>query len=84
MSIRSPEVERLARILSRQTGSTLTEAIRGALESRMKELNAEKKKRMAIIASISQECGAVPDLDSRSFEETLGYDSHGTFGHDSR
>jgi hypothetical protein len=50
----------------------------------MKELNAEKEKRMAVIMSISEECRAIPDLDTRSFEEILGYDSIGTFGHDSR
>jgi hypothetical protein len=77
-------VENLARQLSRLTGSNLTEVIRDSLEFRMKELTAEKEKREERITAISDECGGAPDLDSRSFDEILGYDSSGTFGHDNR
>ena len=84
LSIRSKEVENLVRRLSRLTGSNMTEVIRDSLESRMKELTEEMEKCRERITAISDECGGIPDLDPRSFDEILGYDSLGTFDHDSR
>lgn len=84
MSIRSPEVERLARNLSRRTGASITESIRAALEARLKELDAETARRIGKIEAIARTCAAAPDLDSRTFEEILGYDETGAFDHGSR
>jgi antitoxin VapB len=81
LSIRNPEVERLARDLSRRTGESVTESIRAALADRMDALAAQTAGRLAEIQAISRACTAAPDLDSRSFEEILGYDGAGTFGH---
>jgi len=50
----------------------------------MKELTEETEKRRERITAISEECGGMPNLDPRSFDEILSYDSLGTFDHDNR
>jgi len=79
LSIRNPEVERLARKLARRSGSTMTEAIADALEATLSGLDTNAIPRRAALAEIAAECAALPDLDSHSADEILGYGAAGAF-----
>jgi antitoxin VapB len=79
LSIKSIEVERLAREIATKTGESLTGAIQKALQERLDRLRRER--RSQILASQLQEIlrrvDQLPVLDSRSADEILGYDEHG-------
>lgn len=79
MSIRNPEVKRLAQILSDRDGTNVTEAIRSALEGALRNADAETEKRQARLAAIAASCSSLPDLDLRSDAEILGYGPDGAF-----
>jgi len=77
--IKNPEAEQLAREVAQLSGESLTQAIIHALEERLEQL---KSRRSAIalveeILRISQRCIALPELDQRSPDEILDYDSRG-------
>jgi antitoxin VapB len=79
LSIKNEETERLARELARRTGASITEAITTALRQ---QLAREEGKRSAPrvrdeLLAIGRRCAALPDLDTRSPEEILGYDEIG-------
>jgi antitoxin VapB len=79
LSIKSIEVERLAREIATKTGESLTGAIQKALQERLDRLRRER--RSQILASQLQEIlrrvDQLPVLDSRNADEILGYDEHG-------
>lgn len=77
MSIRNSEVERLARAVSTQTGYTLTETIEHALVSFQDTLDVAASERFERISGIVDSFSRLPDLDSRSDDDLLGY---GEFG----
>lgn len=79
ISIRSQKVEKLARQLARQRGITMTEAISEALEHRVAGQKANAPGLLAALTKIATECAALPDLDTRTVEEILGYDNIGGF-----
>jgi len=79
VSIKNAETERLARELAKKTGVSITEAITTALRQ---QLAREEGKRTAPrirdeLLAIGRRCAALPDLDTRSAEEILGYDEIG-------
>lgn len=79
ISLKDAETDRLARALAGLTGESLTEAVRLALAER---LEREQRRRgggdlVARLDAIARHCGSLPDLDSRSADEILGYDAHG-------
>lgn len=81
ISIRNERAEILAREVARESGENLTQAIIHALEERLQRLrgrrnaaNLEKE-----ILNISRRCSSLPDLDSRSPDEILGYNRDGSF-----
>jgi len=78
LSIKSIEVERMAREIAAKTGESLTGAIQKALQERLDRLKRER--RSQILASQLQEIlrrvDQLPVLDSRSADEILGYDEH--------
>jgi antitoxin VapB len=79
VSIKNPETERLARELAKRTSVSITEAITTALRE---QLAREKGKRGAPrirdeLLTIGRRCAALPDLDTRSPDEILGYDETG-------
>ena len=81
LSIKNPEAERLARELARERGTTVTRAVAGALEE---ALRRARGRRVApsirdTILEISARCSELPDLDTRTTDEILGYDDHGGF-----
>jgi len=79
LSIKSIDVERLARETSAKTGESLTGAIQTALEERLQRLKQDR--RAHILTSQLEEILARVDrlavLDKRSPDEILGYDEHG-------
>jgi antitoxin VapB len=79
LSIRNPETEKLARQVSRLTGETLTEAIGRSLMERLERLKRNRS-RDAVrkeIDKILARVDALPDLDTRTPDEIIGYDENG-------
>ncbi len=79
LSIKDSETEHLARQLARETGESLTQAIRRALEERLRRLRQSHHQRILTekLEDILRRVDALPDMDSRPEEEILGYDSQG-------
>jgi antitoxin VapB len=79
MSIKSMEVERLARQVASKTGESLTGAIEKALRERLERLKQERRQEIirAQLEEILDRVDRLPILDSRSPDEILGYDEHG-------
>lgn len=81
LSIRNPDTEKLARQVSRLTGETLTEAIGKSLEERLDRLKRNRGgSREAVrrdIDEILARVDALPDLDTRTADEIIGYDENG-------
>lgn len=80
ITIKNDEVERLARRVAAETGENLTDAIRHALADRLERLSGARRAPTTFeaIMDISNRCGSLPDLDSRTPDEILGYDDEGT------
>lgn len=82
LSIKSDHTERLARSVAEETGESLAVAVDRALEERLDRLR-QSKQRPALaerLRQISERCAALPELDTRSEDEILGYDDRGLFG----
>ena len=79
MSIKSLDVERLARELASKTGESLTGAIQKALEERLERLKRERRQQgiLAPLEDILHRVDQLPVLDSRNPNEILGYDENG-------
>lgn len=82
LSIRNKEAERLARQVAKETGETITQAILKSLQERLMRLSGRR-----IAGDIAQDirrigdrCAALPDLDTRSPDEILGYGNDGAPG----
>ena len=73
--IKNPSAHRLAEQISKRTGTTLSDAVIGALEERIQKtgrpLNRTK------VDALCAKIGALPVLDARTPEEILGYDELG-------
>lgn len=79
ISIRNPEVKRLAAQLAEREDTNLTEAIRSALELALRKGGEETADRRERIAAAAAACAALPDLDMRNEDEILGYGADGAF-----
>jgi antitoxin VapB len=79
LSIRNEHAERLAREVARESGENLTQAIVHSLEERLKRLRGRRNVSSLEkeIMTISKRCSSLPDLDSRSPDEILGYNKEG-------
>jgi len=79
MSIKSIEVERLAREVAAKTGESLTSAIRSALEERLQRLNRQRRNQAMLsqLDDILRRVDRLPVLDTRTPDEILGYDDGG-------
>ena len=81
LSIKNAKAERLAKELAREDGTTVTASVIDALEQALRRARGRKATpsvRDAIL-EVSERCAALPDFDSRSAEEILGYDERGAF-----
>ena len=77
-SIKNPEADRLARELAAATGENITEAVLAALRERLVRVNSQRDEAFFDdMRAIARRCAALPELDSRSADEILGYDEHG-------
>jgi antitoxin VapB len=79
LSIKDPDVDRLARQLARVTGESITEAVNVAVRDRLEREERRRGKSIdrAKIEQIVAEIAALPVVDERSPDELLGYDEHG-------
>ena len=79
LSLKDPETDRLAREVAKMTGETLTVAIRTALEERLRR---EQLRRGSVglaeqLDALRREFAALPDFDTRTPDEIVGYDENG-------
>jgi antitoxin VapB len=81
ISIKNDKAEKLARQVAAETGESLTDAIIHSLEERLERLKGRRSAPDLVetLAAISRRCSALPDLDTRSADEILGYDENGAF-----
>jgi antitoxin VapB len=81
LSLNDPEIDRLSREVAKLIGESLTEAVRNTL---LDPLARERLRRgkpaqwlAAALDGLAQECAALPNHDTRSADEILGYDEAG-------
>jgi antitoxin VapB len=79
ISIKSMEVERLAREIASNTGESMTGAIKTSLEERLARLKKQRSTDLLLgqLREILRRVDALPILDPRSPNEIVGYDEHG-------
>jgi antitoxin VapB len=79
LNIKDPATEKSVRELAAIAGETVTTAVRRAAEERLQRLRERGAGRSlaAEILDIGRRCAALPDLDTRSADEILGYDENG-------
>jgi len=79
LNIKNPEAEHLARELAKQTGESVTEAIRNALKDRLLRVKGRRTLRSLLedVQDILQRVDALPTLDRRTEDEILDYDEQG-------
>lgn len=79
LSIKNHDAEILARKLAQQTGETITEAIRTALEERLQRVSGQRRP-MRLAEQLNQialRCASLPIIDKHREDEILGYDRKG-------
>jgi antitoxin VapB len=81
ISIKNDRAEKLARQVAAEAGESLTDAVIHSLEERLERLKGRRSAPDLVetLLAISQRCSSLPDLDTRSADEILGYDEKGTF-----
>jgi antitoxin VapB len=79
ISIKNARTEQLARELARETGESLTTAIRRAVEERLERVEGRRSPgdKLRLARAALRRVDALPVLDARSPDEILGYDEHG-------
>lgn len=79
LNIKDPATEKFVRELASATGETVTTAVRRAAEERLERVRRDQPTRSLAdeILEIGRRCAALPDLDTRSANEILGYDEWG-------
>lgn len=79
LNIKSEEAHRLARELAEATGESMTSAVTQALEERLARLRRSGARigLREAVGEIQAFVAALPDRDTRSAEEILGYDERG-------
>jgi len=81
ISIKNDRAEKLARQVAAETGESLTEAVIHSLEERLERLKGRRSAPdlAETLIAIGRRCSSLPDLDTRSADEILGYDDQGAF-----
>lgn len=79
LNIENAEADELARRLAAKTGRSITEIVVHALREELRRV--EGRSTVPDVAEelmeVGRHCAALPDLDTRSAEEILGYDERG-------
>ena len=73
--VKNPAAHRLAEQVSKRLGVTLSDAVISALEDKLRRTPRPLDR--AAIAALCARMDALPDLDSRTPDEILGYDEFG-------
>jgi len=81
LRIENERTEKLAQELVRRTGESLEEAVAIALEERLTRIEQPPRRNPdpQTVHALLARFRALPDLDSRSHEEILGYNEQGFF-----
>ncbi|HEU5234085.1 MAG TPA: type II toxin-antitoxin system VapB family antitoxin [Terriglobales bacterium] len=78
LRINDPEVEHLVRALVEKTGEAPDKAIARALRESLERVADHERPTLADeLDEIGKRCAALPDVDTRSPDEILGYDEDG-------
>lgn len=79
MNIKDPTVHDLARRLAERRGTSLTGAVREALEEALARSGppAQRGHLRERLDAISRHCAALPVRDARAADDVLGYDERG-------
>ena len=79
LSIKNSETERLARLVAREAGESLAEAVEISLRERLQRLQRRRRGRSMTgkLEDILRRVDALPTLDPRPADEILGYDERG-------
>lgn len=79
LNIKDQRTHQLVRRLAALTGESLTEAVRIAVQDRLRRVEAQRGSRNLVVRlnEIARHCGALPIRDMRSEDEILGYNSRG-------
>jgi antitoxin VapB len=79
LSIKHRDADELARRLADATGQSITHAVIDALRAQLKRETGRRTapRLQAELKAISVRCAALPDYDTRTAEEIIGFDEHG-------
>lgn len=80
ITLTDAETDRLAREVVALTGETLTEAVRKALAERLERERRRRRQEKGLaerLDEIARHCASLPNLDTRSADEIIGYDESG-------
>lgn len=79
LSIKHRDADELARRLAEVTNQSITEAVIKALREQLKRETGRRSsfRLKDELRAISDRCAALPDHDTRSAEEIIGFDEHG-------
>jgi antitoxin VapB len=80
LSLKDNETDLLARAVAALTGESLTEAVRKALAERLERERLRRGETVRLadrLEQLGRECAALPDYDTRSPDEIVGYDETG-------
>lgn len=80
LSLKDKETDRLAREVVALTGETLTDAVRKSLAERLERERLRRGRPSDLadcLRKIGEHCAALPDFDTRSPDEIVGYDENG-------
>lgn len=79
INIKDPVTDQLAREVAAETGESITDAIRVALEERQERLRGRRKRADAheSVMAIMERGRTRPTLDHRTPDEIIGYDENG-------
>jgi antitoxin VapB len=79
LNIKDSATEQSVRELAALTGESVTAAVRRAAEERLHRVRrARAEGSLATeLLEIGRRCSALPDLDTRTADEIIGYNAHG-------
>lgn len=78
LNLKNRESDELARRLTSLTGKSITEVVTEALREKLAREEGRRYKGLsAELLAIGARCASLPDLDTRSPEEIIGFDENG-------